>query len=106
MTAPELDLVKWAIEVGSFGLVAWIVTLTFTKTLPTLVEQFRADLKAEREASQKSLDQISDRLERLSIILIYQEARLRGADPKALGSIEELLGQLFGRSYPHNDRRT
>lgn len=94
---PELDLLKWAIEIGSFGLVAWIVMVTFTKTLPTLVEQFRADLKAERESSQQSLERISERLERLSFILVYYEARLRGVDPKAMGSIDELLKQLYSR---------
>lgn len=91
---PELDLVKWAIEISSFALVAWIVMQTFTKTLPTLTEQFRADLQLEREATQRGMDEINDQLERLSMILIYHDATVRGTDPKTLGSTEELLQRL------------
>lgn len=91
---PELDLVKWAIEVSSFALVAWIVMQTFTKTLPSLTEQFRVDLKLERETTQRSMTEITEALERLSIILLYHDATVRGKSPETLGSTEELLARL------------
>ena len=95
---PELELIKWAIEIGSFGLVAWIVMQTFTKTLPGLTEQFRVDLQLERKSAQQSLADITQALERLSVILLYHDATVRGKNPETLGSTEELLRRLRGNS--------
>ena len=41
---PDLDLAKLAVEISSFALIAWLMMQTFSKTLPTLSEQFRQDL--------------------------------------------------------------
>ena len=94
----DLDLVKWAIEVSSFALVAWMLMLTFTKTLPNLTEQFRADLRLERETSVQGMREVMDALQRLSIILLYHDATVRGTNPQTLGSTEELLRRLQGIS--------
>lgn len=102
MQIPELDLVKWAIEISSFALVAWIVMQTFTKTLPTLTEQFRADLQQQREANERGMAEITERLERLSAILLYHDATVRGTNPQTLGSTEELLRRLEGRHKPNS----
>ena len=99
---PELDLVKWAIEVSSFALVAWMLMQVFTKTLPTLTEQFRADLKLEREVAQKSMQDVTDALERLTILLIYHDATVRGTNPQTLGSTEEILSRLQGHAKKQN----
>ena len=94
----EQDVVKLAVEVSSFILVAWLMLQTFSKTIPTLTEQFRQDLQREREASERGLREVAEALERLSIILIYHDATVRGRDPEALGSTEELLRVLRGRT--------
>jgi hypothetical protein len=95
---PDLDLAKLAVEISSFALIAWLMMQTFSKTLPTLSEQFRQDLQREREASERGLDQVAQALERLSVILIYHDATVRGKNPETLGSTEELLRLLRGRS--------
>ena len=94
----ESDIVKLAVEVSSFGLVAWLVLQTFSKTIPTLMEQFRQDLQREREASERGLREVTQALERLSTILIYHDATVRGTNPQTLGSTEELLRLLRGKT--------
>lgn len=74
----ESDLVKLLVEVSSFGLVAWLMLQTFSKTIPMLTEQFRQDLQREREASERGLREVAEALERLSVILIYHDATVRG----------------------------
>jgi hypothetical protein len=44
------------------------------------------------------LDQVAQALERLSVILIYHDATVRGKNPETLGSTEELLRLLRGKS--------
>ena len=91
-------MLKWAIEISSFSLVAWIVMQTFTRTLPNLTEQFRIDLQRERDTTRDSLREITVALERLSVILLYHDdATVRGKNPEALGSTEELLRKLQGK---------
>ncbi len=92
----DLDLAKLAVEISSFSLVAWLMMQTFSKTLPTLTEQFRQDLQREREASERSMSGVTEALERLSIILIYHDATVRGKNPESLGSTDELLRLLRG----------
>lgn len=87
----ESDLLKLAVEVGSFSLVTWLMLQTFSKTLPTLTEHYRQDLQREREASERGLMQLSESIEKLSIILLYHDATVRGTDPEAVGSTEEIL---------------
>ncbi len=92
------DVSKLLVEVSSFALVAWIMLQTFSKTLPTLAEQFRQDLQREREASERGLREVAEALERLSVILIYHDATVRGKNPEVLGSTEELLRVLRGKT--------
>jgi hypothetical protein len=67
---------------------------TFSKTIPTLTEQFRQDLQREREASERSLSGVTEALERLSVILLYHDATVRGKNPETLGSTEEIIRLL------------
>ncbi len=97
----ETDLLKLAVEVGSFSLVTWLMLQTFSKTLPTLTEQYRQDLQREREASERGLMQLSESIERLSLILLYHDATVRGRNPETLGSTEEILRIL--RHLPRAD---
>lgn len=94
----EQDVVKLAVEVSSFALVAWLMLQTFSKTIPQLTEQFRQDLQREREASERGLREVAEALERLSVILIYHDATVRGKNPEVLGSTEELLRVLRGKT--------
>lgn len=92
----EADIVKLAVEISSFVLVAWLMLQTFSKTIPALTEQFREDLQKEREASERGIHEVAESLERLSVILIYHDATVRGRNPETLGSTEELLRVLRG----------
>lgn len=92
----DMDITKLAVEISSFALIAWLVTQTFSKTLPSLTQQFHLDLQREREASEQSLKEVTAALERLCIILIYHDATVRGKNPETLGSTEELLRLLGG----------
>ena len=94
----ESDLVKLLVEVSSFGLVAWLMLQTFSKTIPMLTEQFRQDLQREREASERGLREVAEALERLSVILIYHDATVRGKNPETLGSTDQLIRMLRGRT--------
>ena len=94
----EADFVESAVEVSSFALVAWLMLQTFSKTIPMLTEQFRQDLQREREASERGLREVTEALERLSIILIYHDATVRGRNPETLGSTDELLRVLRGKT--------
>lgn len=94
----ETEFVKLAVEVSSFALVAWLMLQTFSKTIPMLTEQFRQDLQKEREAAERGLREVAESLERLSVILIYHDATVRGKNPETLGSTDELLRVLRGIS--------
>lgn len=94
----ESDLVKLLVEVSSFGLVAWLMLQTFSKTIPMLTEQFRQDLQREREASERGLREVAEALERLSVILIYHDATVRGKNPETLGSTDQLIRILRGKT--------
>jgi len=94
----DQELLKLAVEIGSFSMIAWLMLQTFSKTLPQLTEQYRQDLQKERESSATSFAQLSQSIERLSVILIYHDATVRGKNPEALGSTEELLQMLRGLS--------
>lgn len=85
-------------EVSSFGLVAWLMLQTFSKTIPMLTEQFRQDLQREREASERGLREVAEALERLSVILIYHDATVRGKNPETLGSTDQLIRILRGKT--------
>lgn len=93
----ESEIVKLAVEVSSFALVAWLMLQTFSKTIPMLTEQFRQDLQREREASERGLSDVAEALERLTLVLVYHDATVRGTNPMTLGSTEELLRVLRGR---------
>jgi len=94
----EAEMLKGlAIETTSFALVAWLILQTFSKTIPTLTEQFRQDLQREREAAERGLHEVAEALERLSIILIYHDATCRGRNAETLGSTDELLRVLRGK---------
>ncbi len=90
----DTDFAKLAVEVSSFSLIAWLMMQTFSKTLPTLTEQFHQDLQREREASERSLSGVTEALERLSVILLYHDATVRGKNPETLGSTEEIIRLL------------
>lgn len=94
----EADLVKIAIEASSFGLVAWLTLQTYSKTIPMIMEQFRQDLQREREASERGLREVADQLEKLSLIMVYHDATVRGRNPETLGSTDELLRVLRGKT--------
>ena len=94
----EADFVKLAVEVSSFALVAWLMLQTFSKTIPMLTDQFRQDLQREREASERGLKEVTLALERLSLILLYHDATVRGKNPETLGSTDEILRLLRGKT--------
>ncbi len=94
----ESELVKLALETTSFALVAWLMLQTFSKTIPMMMDQFRQDLQREREVSERGLREVADSLERLSVILIYHDATVRGRNPETLGSTDELLRVLRGKT--------
>lgn len=71
---------------------------TFSKTIPMLTEQFRQDLQREREASERGLREVAEALERLSVILIYHDATVRGKNPETLGSTDQLIRILRGKT--------
>lgn len=100
----EADIVKIAVETTSFALVAWLMLQTFSKTIPTMMEQFRQDLQREREASERGLREVADQLEKLSIILMYHDATVRGRNPETLGSTDELLRVLRGKTTKRDVR--
>lgn len=93
----EAELVKLALETTSFALVAWLMLQTFSKTIPMLMEQFREDLQREREASERGMREVAEALERLTLVLVYHDATVRGKNPETLGSTEELLRVLRGK---------
>ena len=94
----ESDLIRLAVETSSFGLIDWLMLQTFSRTIPTLTEQFRQDLQREREASERGLRDVAEALERLSVILLYHDATCRGQSAETLGSTEELLRVLRGKT--------
>jgi len=95
----EAEFAKLAIvEISSFALVVWLMLQTFSKTIPMLTEQFRQDLQREREASERGLREVAESLEKLSVILIYHDATVRGLNPETLGSTTDLLQLLRGKS--------
>ena len=74
---------------------AWLVQQTFLKTIPRISEQFRQDLQRERESSERGLRDVTEALERLSLILLLShDAKGRG---EAFGSAEDLLRVLRGK---------
>ena len=93
----ESEIVKLAVEVSSFALVAWLMLQTFSKTIPMLTEHFRQDLQRERDASERGLREVAEALERLTLVLVYHDATVRGKNPETLGSTEELLRVLRGK---------
>lgn len=100
----EQDIVKLAVEVSSFALVAWLILETFSKTIPKMMEQFRQDLQREREASERGLREVADQLEKLSLIMVYHDATCRGKNAETLGSTEELLRVLRGKTAKGGSR--
>lgn len=90
----ELDWLKVATDLGSLGIVAWLVQHTFARTLPDLHRQFGEELQKERDVTASSLRQVYRAIDRLSIVLIYHDASTRGINPEAVGSTEELLRLL------------
>lgn len=94
METASFDWVKLATDIGSFGLLAWLVYYVFSSMLPGLNREFREELQKEREATASGLRDISRALEKLSVILIYHDASVRGIDPSALGSTEDILRLL------------
>ena len=89
-----MEILKMATEIGSFAMLIWLFYVTFSKTIPSLQEQFRQDLQHQRESTEAHLDRLSRSIDRLSRILLYHDATVRGVDPKALGSTEEILQLL------------
>lgn len=100
----ESEIVKLAVEVSSFALVAWLMLQTFSKTIPMLTEQFRQDLQRERDVSERGLREVAEALERLTLILVCHDATVRGKNPETLGSTEELLRILRGRTVKGGSR--
>lgn len=50
----ELTIIKLIAEFGSFGLIAWLVYRTFTKTLPDMAKMFREQIERERESADEA----------------------------------------------------
>lgn len=65
--------------------------------------KIREDIREQSKVYDKAFNEISDVLERLSIILIYHDATVRGTNPKTLGSSQELLDTLRKQRNPKND---
>lgn len=65
--------------------------------LDSLHDEIRTLMWSHSQSNDAGLREVADALERLSIILIYHDATVRGTNPEALGSTEELLKTLRGR---------
>lgn len=61
------------------------------------LNQIKTLIQQERKANERGLTEVADVLERLSLILIYHDATVRGQNPETLGSTEELLRTLRGK---------
>lgn len=89
----ELDWLKIAVDLGSFGMVAWLVFYTFSKMLPEWSQQFRTELAQEREVTATGLKDVSDAVDRLSKLLILHDASVRGKEDVDPDTLLELLGK-------------
>lgn len=59
----DLSTIKLIVDVGSFGIVAWIVLVQLPKSwasLERLADKFIADSKAQREESRKDAKELRD----------------------------------------------
>lgn len=92
---PDLDLLKMAVDVGSFGMIAWLIFYTFSKMLPQTIDQFRQELREERAVTQTGFAKLEEALDRLSMIVVVHDAAVRGEDIDTK-SVQSLLG-LLGR---------
>lgn len=91
MDPTSVNWLRVVTDLGSFGLVAWLFWYVFSQMLPGLNRDFRDELKQEREITAAGLRDISSALEKLSIIILWHDASVRGTDPSALGTTEDLL---------------
>ena len=89
----ELDWLKMAVDLGSFGMVAWLVFYTFSKMLPEWSRQFREELAQEREVTAVGLKEVSEAVDRLSKLLLLHDASVRGKDNVDPDNLLELLGK-------------
>lgn len=48
-TGVEVEWIKSVINAGGFGVLAWVILYVFRSLIPKLLDQFSADLKAQRE---------------------------------------------------------
>lgn len=94
-TLPDLDLLKMAVDVGSFGMVAWLIFYTFSKMLPQTIDQFRQELQEERAVTQNGFTKLEEAVDRLSLIVVIHDSAVRGEDIDEK-SAQNLLG-LLGR---------
>ena len=49
MNGDTIDVLKWGINLGAFGLIVWLVRYTFKSTIPRLAKDFRETLQQERQ---------------------------------------------------------
>lgn len=54
----EIELVKVALNLGAFGVVAWLVVQTHRVTIPNLLSDFKASLKDQQATFEGTLDKL------------------------------------------------
>ena len=89
----ELDWMKIAVDLGSFGMIAWLVFYTFSKMLPQTAEKFSQELREERESSERNFRELTSAVDRLSKLIIVHDATVRGQEEHNSESILQLLGR-------------
>lgn len=89
----DLDWLKIAVDLGSFGMVAWLVFYTFSKMLPAWSQQFREELAQERQVTATGLKDVSEAVDRLAKLLILHDASVRGKEDVDADTLLELLGK-------------
>lgn len=97
----EADWIKTIINVGALGIVGWVVLYVFKVLIPKLLDQFSADLKAQR--SEFIADMKVQREEFRVELVLEREARREMAE--GLKASVAKMADSCSRPAGHGDRR-
>jgi hypothetical protein len=118
------EMIRWIVEFGAFGVVAWLVYYTHKVSIPRSEASFKEALMQQRKDFQdelartrtdlglvlkderreyreftqhtlKELSELTNAVHKLSVILVYHDATVRDEGGKA-GSMEEMMRILRG----------
>ena len=92
-------------NIGAFGLVVWIVFYVFRSMIPKMQDEFADIVREEREARRAQwaeyreeiralravLRELTRQQTMLSALLIQHDATVRGQNPNAIGTTEEII---------------